>query len=373
MTGWNWNDGSFIVAAASLVATLLIPLILAVWAARDARHMQALHALQAESLAAQLRIHRRVRRDGMLRDLEAVADATHLELLWGEIDEYSGADGRLLRTAFRSNPSVRLPGGRSSGVLVDDMLDTQGFSDYVRGLERRYAAGPSFPPFLGLTAFLELARLDRLDFPASDVDIVTDVVTGPCALFQRPGHGFYRELVNRVPVLAGGLLSRVERISPQAGGGLRLNVLTGVLVAIDDAELGRGAPVGDADLRRLRESVVHPIAHLLHRDVLRSFDRWNLDGSTEPVTATVAWLIRVVGCLADEDDHLAMRMIENLAAAIRSIPEADAHYGWGVDRPVVRDGFLAIRRKEPALWARHGDALEAAADAIGDWRLRPAA
>ena len=146
-------------------------------------------------------------------------------------------------------------------------------------------------------------------------------MTGKTVEDQRPGHQFYRDLVNVLPETAALLLYRVEDIDCRNSGGSRLNVLTGALLGIKDFEidriLGRGAAVKPAR-ETIRSQVPVALAQLMHRNNLRSFDHWSLEGATEPVSATVAWLIRAVGWLADTDDHLALRMIQNLPDAIRS-------------------------------------------------------
>lgn len=200
---------------------------------------------------------------------------------------------------------------------------------------------------------------------------IASLVTGKTAEHQRPSHGFYRELVNALPETADGLLYAVEKIDYQSAGGRRLNVLTGTLLAVKDAELDRirglSPPRGEV-IAELRGSVPVALATLLHRDNLRSFDHWSREGSTEPVSATVAWLVRAVGWLADVDNHLAMRMIQNLAGAIKSIPTADR--GWGIDDEDVRQGLAWIKQKQPALWNVYGAGLESAAASIGPWNAK---
>lgn len=148
-----------------------------------------------------------------------------------------------------------------------------------------------------------------------------------------------------------------------------MNVLTGALLAVKDLEMGRRGPTLNADeLGKLQVGIADALAYLLHRDVLRSFDRWEIKGSTDSVTATAAWLIRAVGWVADVDSHLAMRMIQNLAFAIESVPKSDRIGGWGIDDVDVRQGFEWMSEKCPKLWEVYGEGLESAATEIGPWK-----
>ena len=203
-----------------------------------------------------------------------------------------------------------------------------------------------------------------------DVPRIVDLVTGPTAERQRPGHAFFRELVNILPEAASYLLYAVEDINPRAPGGLRLNVLTATLLAVKDAEMERrGSKLNAVEMEGLRNGVAEALASLLHRNVLSSFNQWELEGSTDRVSATVAWLIRAVGWVADADDHQAMRMIENLSFAIQSIP--DRERDWGIDSADVVQGFEWIREKQPELWKMYGQSLESAATEVGSWRAWP--
>jgi len=350
----------------TVVVTALIPIFLWRLGAKQAERDSAMTKRQAETLLRQEQILRHQRRDALLEILDRASDAAHLALLWREVRGYEGSDKDLLTGVFRTNVALALP-GTSTGVKVVDDLTGTAVSQYVDGLERRFTerAG-GINPYDGLLEFMETATNQGAEFEMSRI---VRLVTGPSAEIQRPSHGFFRKLVNAFPSTAGGLLHAVERIDSRSFGGLKLNVLTGTLLAVKDVELGR---LGQRSIlhsyasTELRDSVPQALAFLLHRDNLRSFSQWSLVGSTEPVSATVAWLVRAVGWLADTDNHLAMRMIENLAAAIESIPDSDR--GWGVDDSDVRQGFEWIRQKQPALWDAHGTAIQAAASSIGPWK-----
>jgi hypothetical protein len=363
---WSWDDPMLLVGVVTIVVTALIPVALWWLGAKQARCDGILNELQTETLARQEQIFRRQRRDALLEIVDRSADATHLGLLWREVREYEGEDRDLLLARFRTNVALALP-GTSTGVKVrDDLTDTV-VSHYVGGLERRYAKGArGYHSYPGLLDFMVAATNQGAKIETSKI---VALVTGPTAENQSPGHGFYRDLVNVLPGAAGGLLYAVEGIDPRSSGGLRLNVLTGTLLAVKDVEIGRSGRASrlHADaVEELRDTVPEALAFLLHRDNLRSFDRWSLEGSTEPISATVAWLIRAVGWLADTNSHLAMRMVQNLASAIESIPAADR--GWGYDDRDVRQGFEWIRGKRPALWETYGASLESAATIIGPWK-----
>ena len=248
--------------------------------------------------------------------------------------------------------------------MQDDLTDAV-VSDYVDGLERRYTerASGGFP-YPGLLDFIKETKRCRAKI---DVSRIVDLVRGPTAEKQRPGHIFFSNLVNILPGAASYLLRSVEDVDPRAPGGLRLNILTGTLRAVQEVETGRRKQkMSVENVEQLRERVAGALASLMHRGVLRSFDQWESKGSTESVSATVAWLVRAVGWVADTDEHLAKRMIENLSDTIQSIPNEDR--GWGVDSPHVRQGFEWIREKQPELWKMYRQSLELAATEVGPWK-----
>ncbi|OFM22176.1 hypothetical protein HMPREF2710_01270 [Rothia sp. HMSC069D01] len=349
---------------ASFVATAIIPIVLwrmgAKQAKRDSEQAKRDSELQAKILANLTSVSQLQRRDALLGIVPQASDPTYLALLWKEIREYEGADWDFLLNHLRANPALALP-GTSTGVKVQDNLTDAAVSNYVDGLERRYAESDGYPPYPGLLKFI--AEVKRQEAKI-EVSRIVELVTGPTAEKQRPGHSFYRDLVNALPQAASPLLDAVERIDSRAPGGLKLNVLTGALLAVKDLEMGRGGPRLEADeMDGLKRDIADAFAYLLHRDVLRSFDRWEIKGSTDSVTATAAWLIRAVGWVADTDSHLAMRMIQNLAPAIESVPESEGN--WGTDDVDVRQGFEWISEKRPDLWEIYGERLEAAVAEVG--------
>ncbi|WP_313968580.1 hypothetical protein [uncultured Rothia sp.] len=376
---WSWDDptlllgfASFVVAVASLVVTASISIVL--WkmgdkqAKRDSEQAKRDSELQAEFLASLTSVSQLQRRDALLGTVTQASDPRYLEALWKEIREYEGADWDFLLNHLRANPAIALP-GTSTGVKVQDNLTDAAVSNYVDGLERRYAEGDGYWPYPGLLKFI--AEVTRQGSKV-EVSRIVELVTGPTAEKQRPGHVFYRELVNTLPQVASPLLHAVERIDSRAPGGLKLNVLTGALLAVKDMEPEPGDSTLSADeSQELKGEIAQALAYLLHRDVLRSFDRWEIEGSTDSVTATAAWLIRAVGWAADADSHLAMRMIQNLAFAIKSVPKSDRIGGWGIDDVDVRQGFEWISEKRPDLWEVYGEELEAAATEIGPWKEDP--
>lgn len=369
LSKWSWDDPMLLLGFASFVATAIIPIVLwrmgAKQAKRDSEQAKRDSELQAKILANLTSVSQLQRRDALLGIVPQASDPTYLALLWKEIREYEGADWDFLLNHLRANPALALP-GTSTGVKVQDNLTDAAVSNYVDGLERRYAESDGYPPYPGLLKFI--AEVTRQGSKV-EVSRIVELVTGPTAEKQRPGHSFYRKLVLALPQAAGPLLDVVERIDSRAPGGLKLNVLTGALLAVKDLEMGRQGPRMDADeVGVLKRDIADALAYLLHRDVLRSFDRWEIKGSTDSVTATAAWLIRAVGWVADADSHLAMRMIQNLAFAIESVPESDRIGGWGIDDVDVRQGFEWISEKCPKLWENYGEELEAAATKIGPWK-----
>lgn len=369
---WSWDDPTLLLGLASFAATALIPFVIwraeAKQAKRDSEQAKRDSELQAEFLANLTSLSQLQRRDTLLGIVPQASDPTYLALLWKEICEYEGADWDFLLNHLRANPALALP-GTSTGVKVQDNLTDAAVSNYVDGLERRYAERDGYWSYPGLLKFI--AEVTRQGSKI-EVSRIVELVTGPTAEKQRPGHSFYRELVNTLPQVASPLLHAVERIDSRAPGGLKLNVLTGALLAVKDMEPEPGDSTLSADeSQEFKGGIAQALAYLLHRDVLRSFDRWEIDGSTDSVTATAAWLIRAVGWAADADSHLAMRMIQNLAFAIKSVPESDRIGGWGIDDVDVRQGFEWISEKCPKLWEAYGEELEAAATEIGPWKEDP--
>lgn len=363
---WSWDDPTIILGVVSLVVSVLIPFVIWKLGKKQAKRNE-------EFLDSQASLSMRQRRDALLEIVAQSSDAAYLGILWREIREsdksdkfnkYEPEDRELLLARFRTNPLIALP-GTSTGVRVQDDLTDAVVSDYVDGLERRYTEGASGVfPYPGLLDFIEEAKRCRAKI---DVSRIVDLVIGLTAESQRPGHLFFRKLVNILPEAASYLLRVVEDIAPRAPGGLRLNVLTGTLLAVRDVEMERRDPKENAvQVEVQRKRVAEALAFLLHRNVLRSFDHWELEGSTDRLSATVAWLIWAVGWVADADDHQAMRMIENLSYAIQSIPNAEK--GWGIDSVDVVQGFEWIREKQPELWKMYGQSLELAATKVGPWR-----
>jgi hypothetical protein len=357
---WSWDDPMIVLGLLSLAASALIPIVLWMLGKKQARRND-------EFLASQASLAMRQRRDALLEIVAHSSDATYLGILWREIresDKYEPEDQELLLARFRVNPVIALP-GTSTGVRVQDDLTDAVVSDYVDGLERRYTerASEGFP-YPGLLDFIKETKRCRAKI---DVSRIVDLVTGPTAEKQRPGHVFFSNLVNILPEAASYLLRSVEDVDPRAPGGLRLNILTGTLRAVQEVEMERRKPkLSVENVEQLRERVAGALASLMHRGVLRSFDQWESKGSTESVSATVAWLVRAVGWVADTNEHLAMRMIENLSDTIQSIPNEDR--GWGVDSPHVCQGFEWIREKQPELWKMYRQSLESAATEVGPWK-----
>lgn len=356
---WSWDDPMLLLGLASFVATAIIPIVLWRVGAKQAKRDSE---LQAKILARQTLVSQLQRRDALLGIVTQSSDARYLEVIWKEIFEYKEEDRDFLLAHLRANPALALP-GTSTGAKVQDNLTDAAVSNYVDGFERRYAESDGYMPYPGLLKFIEEAigrgvKIDTLRIIA--------LVTGPTAEKQPQNHYFYRDLVNLIPSATGGLLHAVERINPQAPGGLKLNVLTGALLAVKDLEMGRLGATSNEDkdkVEKLRGGIAQALAYLLHRGVLSSFDQWDIKGSTDSVTSAVAWLIRAVGWVADGDSHLEMRMIQNLALAIESLPESEGN--WGIDDVDVRQGFEWISEKCPDLWEIYGERLEAAVAEVG--------
>lgn len=293
-----WDDPMFLVG----LAALIIPVVL--WALglrqskRDSKS-QAKQArrdseLQAKFLESQTLVSQRQRRDELPGIINRATEPPHLVTLWEEVSGYKKEDREFLLTLLRANPALPLP-GLSSGAKVQDDLTDAVVSLYVDGFERRYAERDGYEPYPGLLGFIKEAK--RQGVKIEDSRIV-DLVTGPTAEKQPQNHRFYRDLVLALPQSAGPLLRAVERIDSSAPNGLKLNVLTGALLAVKDMELrcqdGKLFEE-EAEVRALKHGIATALASLLRQGALRSFDKWEFEGSTERRTATAAWLIRAVG------------------------------------------------------------------------------
>lgn len=356
---WSWDDPMLLLALASFVATAIIPIVLWRVGAKQAKRDSE---LQAKILARQTLVSQLQRRDALLGIITQASDPRYLEVLWKEICEYKEEDRDFLLAHLRSNPALALP-GTSTGAKVQDNLTDAAVSNYIDGFERRYAESEGYPPYPGLLKFIAEAK--RLGAKIEDSRIVA-LVTGSTAEKQCPGHLFYQDLVLALPQAMSPLLHAVERIDSRAHGGLKLNVLTGALLAVKDLEKGRRGATSNEDkdeVEKLRNGIAQALAYLLHRGVLRSFDQWDIKGATDSVTAAAAWLVRAVGWVTDANSHQAMRMIQNLAFAIESVPDSEGN--WGTDIHDVRQGFEWISEKRPDLWEIYGERLEAAAAEVG--------
>ena len=357
-------DESFdrIVAVAALVATVAIPVLLWWAEKRSGEQLSRLQELQVEILASQERLERQRRRDAILDRADTTQNAALLRILWMEALQFDGDDRRLLQATFRNNGAVALPGAHN-GVDLPDVLDAEAIHDYVQSVETRYA-GPGYR-FDGLLPFLKKVRLGRVQLASNDVAVLGSVLTGDCAVSQNLDHWWYLDLVKAAPALAPALLAKIDRL-PEDNGPLRMNALSGVLegiLAIRDREI----LMTEGDLQAVRYEVAQQLAMKLGHD-LGNLDIGYRHRQVRSTTATAAMLIEVVGWAAGAYDHLGNLMMGSLPQVMGSIPERARP--WGVEASQVRAGFAVMQDTWPELWVVNGKRLEAAADAIGQWRGR---
>ena len=355
---WDWADPMLLLSLITVMVTALIPVFLWRLDSKQAKR-------QVQILEKQKQVLAKGRRDELLKVVYQSSDKAHLELLWEEVGEYEGKDQKLLKKTFRANPAVALPGS-SLGASISDSLDKTALDDYILGLERRYSVNKdAYSPYSGLIDFIEFAILKGLEVKAPDI---SQLGTGQTAELQDPGPEFYQKLVHILPACASEILYRVKNIDRSTKGELRANVFTGVFRGIRERGLvSRSEKNGfcsHAEIESRRREVLKALASLLHRGNLRSFE----NGSGVSASSTVALLIWVVGWLADSDNHDAMRMVQNLPAAIASIPPEGRD--WGCDDEYVRQGFKSIKDKQPDLWNWYGKRLKKAADVVGKWRSK---
>lgn len=239
---WSWDDptlllgfASFVVTVASFVVTTIISIVLwkmgAKQAKRDSEQAKRDSELQAKILENQTLISQRQRRDALPEIIERASYPTHLEMLWKEVSGYKKEDQDFLLTLLRSNPALPLPG---TSTKVQDKLTDEVVSLYVDGFERRYAESDGWSPDPGLFEFITEAKGQGAKIEDSRI---VALVTGLTAEKQPQDHRFYKELVLALPQTTVPLLEAVERIDSCAPNGLKLNVLTGALLAVKDLEL----------------------------------------------------------------------------------------------------------------------------------------
>lgn len=142
LSKWSWDDPMLLLGFASFVATAIIPIVLWRMGAKQAKRDSE---LQAKILANLTSVSQLQRRDALLGIVPQASDPTYLALLWKEIREYEGADWDFLLNHLRANPALALP-GTSTGVKVQDNLTDAAVSNYVDGLERRYAESDGYRP-----------------------------------------------------------------------------------------------------------------------------------------------------------------------------------------------------------------------------------
>jgi hypothetical protein len=360
VSGWNWNNPTFDLTFASTIAAIAIPCVLTFWGSKSNKRMARLEERQAQSLALLEAAQTAQWHDQMLRDLPSITDRARLQMLSADIFAASGLKGEALRFAFRSNPHVPLPG--AEGTWVDrGRLDADAINGYVVGLPSRFAHREGFQPFPGLQDFLEHCTSRKPEGISPHISDLASLMTGPAGIVQHPGHRFFHEVASRFPALAPALIYEARYIDHQQHGGLKLNVLLGVLLAFKESDGQPGSRFSDSELR---EELAQALTELLMYGTLKSLDSWSQDGATDVMTAAAAWLILAVGHLATVDSWLTMRMMENLPVSLQSLPAEAKRSGWGVDAGDVKTGLALMRKGSPQNWANHGSDLEQAVSAV---------
>lgn len=362
MSWWEWSDPAFVlsllgvvVATAGVFATIAVAVV--VEKSRRAEDQRA--DLERSERMSRDRLRRR---DELLQIIPALSSPYGISRVWVEIVEWPDtSDRRWLQAEFRANPSTPLP-GVASRVTVFDPVDTCSASDYIASLSTRYTRDEgSLYPFPGLIDFLRTLERRGVKPGLDDRILLIQLVTsGPAADVQCPGQQFFRELVRASPWTAGQLFYRVERIPSDAKASRRINVLAGVLLAGVDVIEHRGILENARryGIRKLQNDYLQALAELLHRGVIAGIPSWGSESRTDRVSATIAWLVNVVGWTIRGDSNLAMRAIENLSVALNAIPTDD----WDSENNFehVKNGLTEIARKAPLQWIRHGPAIRAA-------------
>lgn len=359
MIEWDWGDPGVVGAAASVVgaaASVIVPILVAwIGFAVQSRGKRTERQL-AEIQAAQLELNSRQRRDSLLVLLPEVSSPTHFQALRTEALAYSGSDLDLLLTALRLNPLEPLPTRDRSRKK----LSAKEAEDFINSLFRRYNGKIQSARIKNLIYFVNLCHHDLTD------DEFNSLQLGPViAQLFRTSHGIghlgVREIITEGSwKMAPEFLSELDHLPHD---GHSLNLLTGTMLGIMDIGArrtnqknhGSGYP-SLQNVNRFNEHVRHGLASLLHRQRLQQLGQWDQKDFTDAITAPVAWLIRAVGYVVAGDEHVTMRIIQNLEPVIRSL---DDLY-WGVDEPTLIDGLDQIQRRCPGLWRRYGPGIMAA-------------
>ena len=343
------------VASAALLATIVIPWMLHRLGV-EAGKAAAEAAEQTRLLQAELfRIAAQTRRDELMGLLGKVQDKAVLEALRDEADRYTGNDLALLQAVYRQNPLSPLP--------THGALNRAAFDDYVRSLPCRLAPGNR--GWEGQPDVLRFVSLATQAAPGEQWKLAHALYEGTRA--KPLPHNFFREVVMTDWRMAAPLVSTVTSDWDWQYPVRATNLLTGVFVGLIDIDRrpgGRGHKLTHDQDRELQADMLRALAGLLHRSPLTGLASIGRDslyeqGSTEPLSALVAWMIRAAGNAVQGDEHLEMRVIENLAQVVRSVRQSrDGGFGgWGIDDEDIQVGMLRMRHKCPALWAVHGPEL----------------
>lgn len=347
------------VAALSLLATVAITWVVYRLSSKSGRvGQQALEKM--EDIQGQLHaVVQRNRRDDLLTRLRNETNDEMLRILRAEVDSnYTGEDRRILQSVYRANPLTPLPHRDLSQVQFDDFLPS-----IPERLDRKHNQRGDIVHFVSAAQRNDLPDRWKLASALYEGSTVSSILP----------HSFYREVVaadwQMAPHLVDVVASSFDREEPARS----TNLLTGVFVALIDIDPRSSSGEGMARTLTcdedpvLQARMLQSLAGLLYNGPLTMLDRighgrpgyeW---GSTENLTALVAWLIRASGNAVQGDEHLEMRLMQSLTAVVRAVRRSpDWQIGWGVDDEDVQVGMLRMRYKCPELWAQYGEDLVAA-------------
>lgn len=349
-----------ILSAFTLIATIAILITIMRLTAKQQELHHSMVAKQTKSIEQLDAITKAVRRDELMKQLEQHKSIDILNALIQECENYGQNDKKLILNRYRRNPTVPLPGAGRNTYDPAEKLDNTAFSDYCESLESRYTRPKEYHPYPNLIEFLKTAKMRRSEIDAA---VIGRLVCGRTAQIQKPAHTFYLELVREFPAIAPRIFYNLEN-TPWDQGALKLNIITGTLFALSEIQQ-REVPPLTPEQKEFKSSTTVAIGHYLHRNNMNSLDSWNYKGSSEPVSATVAFLISVIGWLALNDGHNDRRLVANIEKIIDSIPDDDKR--WGNDDTLVREGLEALKAKCPGLWDEFGTGIERAATEVGPY------
>ena len=367
MKWWDWSDPAFTFAFITIVATVAIPIGLWKLGKKGSEDTQRVLS-NLEELARSQRLSYIIDR------LKKSRDSQEVNQLGKEVEDWpKGADRKALFRLYWSNPVTPLPGYLSvlSKVRVDCIMESLLERCRIRGNCSEYE----------LEFFIKKLQQENLDIP---YERFAEVYTDPESalnLDKIEGYHFYRELVRSIPDLSRHLMNctRSSVLENPRYGGFKFNILVGVLMG--SLEIIEGNTIND--VISYKNKLINSLAAQMYPPyrTISDMDDWDLSGYNDTPTMLAAWLVDTIGYLSDSDEsdqHCLGRIIETLPDTLKGIykqaykklsPDYLNFLKWGKDDRHVRRGVESIKKNQPDLWQKYGEAIEKELDKVGSsWR-----